>query len=161
MTTPDDSLRTAIRSALPRLEGIDDAEAARPRAPGKWSRKQIVGHLIDSASNNHQRFVRAQFTDDLISPTYDQEAWVESQRYDVSGWSELVALWFHFNLHLAHVMEVCPADARTRASTRHNLHEVAFRPVAASEATTLDYFMRDYVVHLEHHLAQIFEGLNA
>ena len=49
--------------------------------PGKWSRKEIVGHLIDSASNNHQRFVRAQDSDDLICPTYDQDAFVRVQRY--------------------------------------------------------------------------------
>ena len=126
-----------------------------PRAPGKWSRKEIVGHLIDSASNNHQRFVRAQFTDDLLCASYDQETWVASQRYQSAPWRELVALWSGFNLHLARVIEAIPDEIRSRPRIRHNLHEVAFRTVPANEPTTLEYFMRDYVAHLEHHLEQI------
>ena len=68
MIPPEERLRAAIANASPPLAAISDADAAKPRAPGKWSPKQIIGHLIDSASNNHQRFVRANFTDDLIFP---------------------------------------------------------------------------------------------
>ncbi|MEP7088192.1 MAG: DinB family protein [Gemmatimonadota bacterium] len=157
MDTPEAALRDAVRSALPRLEDIPDVEARCPRAPGKWSRKEIVGHLIDSASNNHQRFVRAQLTNDLVCATYDQDAWVEAQRYVDADWHDLRALWSHYNLHLAHVMAACPPDARTRPRAKHNLHEVAFRAVPADQPTTLEFFMRDYVVHLDHHLAQIFD----
>jgi hypothetical protein len=159
MITPEAQLRLAVASATPDLEVISDADASLPRAPGKWSRKEIVGHLIDSASNNHERFVRAQFTDDLICPTYDQEAWVRTQRYRDASWIELVLLWAHFNLHLARVMEAVPSEDRTRPRTRHNLHQVGFRTVAESEPATLEYFMQDYVVHLEHHLRQIFETI--
>ncbi len=157
MRTPDAALREAIRSALPALGAISDANAAHPRVPGKWSRKEILGHLIDSASNNHQRFVRAQLTDELLCSPYDQEAWVKVQQYGESGWHELIGLWRRFNLHLAHVMEVFPHDALTRPRVRHNLDAVAFRAVPADRPTTLEYFMHDYVAHLEHHLAQIFE----
>jgi hypothetical protein len=156
MTAPEAQLRSDVRDATPRLESITDAAASVPRAPGKWSRKEIVGHLIDSASNNHQRFVRAQFSDELISPTYDQDAWVSSQRYRDASWGELVSLWAHFNLHLARVMESIPWEIRDRKRTRHNLSQVAFHAVPADEPATLEYFMRDYVAHLEHHLAQIF-----
>lgn len=61
---------------------IPEAAAAHALAEGQWSPKQIIGHLIDSAANNHQRFVRAQFTDDLVFPGYEQEAWVEVQHYN-------------------------------------------------------------------------------
>jgi len=152
--------RGAIDDAIPRLNAISEGDAARPRSPGKWSRKEIVGHLIDSASNNHQRFVRAQFTDDLICPTYDQDAWVRAQGYAQAPWSELVSLWALFNLQLARVMDAIPAESRIRPRTRHNLDQVAFRAVPPSEPATLEYFMEDYVVHLEHHLAQIFEPVN-
>jgi hypothetical protein len=156
MNTPDSQLRRVIAEAMPQLQAMSDAFASVSRAPGKWSRKEIVGHLIDSASNNHQRFVRAQFTDELICPTYDQDAWVRSQRYRDAPWSELVSLLALFNLQLARVIEAIPAEIRTMPRARHNLDRVAFRAVPASEPATLEYFMLDYVEHLEHHLAQIF-----
>jgi len=65
-----------------------------------------------------------------------------------------VELWRTYNLHLAHVMACTPEDARTRPRRRHNLHEIEWRTVPAGEPTTLEYFMRDYVGHMEHHLAQ-------
>ena len=158
MNDPEFRLRRALTSAIPKLEAISDHDAALPRVPGKWSRKEIVGHLIDSASNNHQRFVRAQFTDDLVCSAYDQDAWVRSQRYGEAAWSELVSLWALFNLHLARVMAAAPAELRTKPRARHNLHQVAFQIFPATEPVTLEQFMHDYVVHLEHHLAQILES---
>jgi hypothetical protein len=160
MNTPGSQLRRVLADAKPGLEAIMEADAAIPRAPGKWSRKEIIGHLIDSASNNHQRFVRAQFTDELMCPTYDQDAWVRSQCYREAPWRELVLLFALFNLQLARVMDAIPAEIRAMPRARHNLDRVAFRTIPASEPATLEYFMRDYVVHLEHHLAQIFESLN-
>ena len=102
--------------------------------------------------------MRAQFTDDLVFPGYDQDAWVSVQRYGIAPWSSLVTLFAEFNLHLARVIESIPVDVRTRARLRHNLDEIAFTRIPASEPATLEYFMGDYVVHLEHHLAQIFGG---
>ena len=157
MIAPEAQLRDTVSGAMPRLIAISDAAASMPRAPGKWSRKEIVGHLIDSASNNHERFVRAQFSGDLICPTYDQDAWVRAQQYRDAPWSDLVALWSHFNVQLARVIEATPPEIRARARVRHNLDRVAFVPPQAGEPATLEYFMRDYVVHLEHHLAQIFD----
>lgn len=156
MSAPEIQLRSVIGDARSRLDAISDDVASVPRAPGKWSRKEIVGHLIDSASINHERFVRAQFSDDLISPPYDQDAWVRAQHYRDAAWSELVSLWAHFNLHLARVVESIPREMRDRKRARHNLNEVAFHAIPADEPATLEYFMRDYVAHLEHHLAQIF-----
>ena len=160
MHDPESLLRIALAAAIPRLEAICDADAALPRAPGKWSRKEIIGHLIDSASNNHDRFVRAQFTDDLVCDSYDQNAWVRAQRYRKASWSELVSLWALFNLHLARVMAATSSEIRNRPRARHNLDRVAFRAFSASEPATLELFMHDYVVHLEHHLRQILEPPN-
>ena len=138
-----------------RLGHLPTETLTRRPGPGKWSIKEIVGHLIDSASNNHQRFVRARWQEDLIFPTYDQEAWVVAQEYQEAPWPELLALWRTFNLHLARVMDTTPDVLRLREHTRHNLDQVAFRPVPADEPATLDYFMRDYVEHLQHHVRQI------
>jgi hypothetical protein len=148
-------LREAVAAATPRLLALSDSESAKPPAPGKWSPREVIGHLIDSASNNHQRFVRARFTDDLVFPGYDQEAWVAAQRYRSAPWPDLVGLWRLFNLHLAYVIEGVPASVRQQARARHNLHEIAWRTVPQDEPTTLEDFMRDYVAHLKHHLAQI------
>ena len=156
MTAPELQLEQIVVAATPTLCSISDADASRPRSEGKWSRKEIVGHLIDSASNNHGRFVRAQFSDDLACPTYDQGAWVRVQDYIRAPWAELVTLWSLYNLHLTRVIAAIPPEARSRRRVRHNLHEVAFRTIPASEPATLEYFIQDYVVHLEHHLAQIF-----
>jgi hypothetical protein len=124
---------------------------------GKWNRKQILGHLIDSAANNHQRFVRAQFTSDLNFSGYEQDNWVESQQYETESWENLVQLWTAYNRHLIHMLSVIPVEALTRTRAQHNLDKIAFKPVAASDPTTLEYFIRDYVDHMRHHLSQIFD----
>lgn len=148
-------LRRAIDEATPRLLALGDASARR-RAPGAWSAREIIGHLVDSASNNHQRFVRGQFQDDLIFAGYAQDAWVAAGRYQDAPWEELVTLWRTFNLQIARVMEGVPEEVRLRPRMRHNLDQIGFATVAQGQPATLDHLMRDYVTHLEHHLRQIF-----
>jgi hypothetical protein len=146
--------RRTIDRAAERLGTFCDSEAGHPTAPGKWSKKEIVGHLIDSAANNHGRFVRAQLQEDLVFPGYDQDAWVRVQRYRDRPWSDLVALWRAYNRHIACVMESADPELVDRVRTSHNLDELTWKAVQRTEPTTLDYFMRDYVAHLEHHLRQ-------
>jgi hypothetical protein len=151
-------LRTIVDRESPRLlAAAPDAVERRPAAGG-WSAKEVLGHLIDSAAVNHQRFVRAPWQD-LVFPGYAQDDWVAAQQYQSAPWPELVALWREYNRHLARVMAAVPVDLRTRPQERHNLHEIAMRPVPADEPATLDYFMRDYVEHLRHHLRQIDERI--
>ncbi len=153
-----DDLEATVRGAAKRLAGVADAAAARRPAPGKWCAKEIIGHLVDSAAHNHQRFVHARWQEDLVFPGYEQDAWVEAQEYQAAPWSDLLDLWRTYNLHLARVMRATPESVRLRQHTRHNLDQLAWKPVAAEEPATLEYFMRDYVEHLKHHLRQI-EGL--
>ena len=148
-------LAEAVGRAAPALLRLDDSATSSRPAPGKWSPREIIGHLIDSASNNHQRFVRMSARDDLVVEGYEQDHWVASQRYQASPWRELVALWLTYNRHLARVMTATPAADRARSRSVHNLDARAFRPVSRDRAVTLDYFMSDYVDHLEHHLAQV------
>lgn len=150
-------LRDLVERSAPLLRALDDAATAARPAPAKWSPREIIGHLIDSASNNHQRFVRARFRDDLVFDGYAQDEWVAAQRYQDADWPELVALWRSFNLHLARVMEAVPDHIRFREHTRHNLDRIAWVPVPADRPATLDYFMCDYVGHLKHHLRQILK----
>lgn len=146
-----------VRESAEALLTMSDADASVARAPGKWSRKEIVGHLIDSAANNHARFVRAQRTDHLLFEGYDPDAWVEAQRYNTLPWRDLVALWRQYNLHLAHVMGRIDPAASDRPRERHSLDQIAFVRISRDEPATLTYFMRDYVAHLEHHLRQALE----
>lgn len=148
-------LLNAVDRAEPALWALDDAVTVFRPAAGKWSAREIIGHLVDSASINHQRFVRAMFQDDLVFSGYAQDDWVAIQKYQEASWRELVALWATFNRHLARVMGAVPQSTRTRLRTRHNLREIAFRPVPEGEPATLDYLMHDYVAHVEHHLRQI------
>jgi DinB family protein len=148
-------LVASVDTATPLLRSVNDELSARRPAPGKWSPREIVGHLIDSASNNHQRFLRAQSQDHLVFEGYAQDVWVTAQQYQDAPWQELVTLWASFNRHLARVMAAVPPAVLTRPQHRHNLHQLAWRPVPPNQPATLDYFMRDYVQHLKHHLNQI------
>ena len=126
----------------------------RPSATA-WSIKEIIGHLIDSAAHNHQRFVRAELQADLVFPGYDQDDWVRTQAYHSAPWGPLLALWQSYNLHLARVMATMPASIRERRRETHNFHQIGFRSFSADRPVTLDDLMEDYVLHLEHHLAQV------
>jgi len=148
-------LRRTVDSATERLKAIPSDRAREPVAAGKWSAQEIIGHLVDSASNNHGRFVRAQLSDDLFFPGYDQAAWVSVQQYSDADWSELIALWRTFNSHIAHIVERIPQDVATQPRAYHNLDEIAWKTVPREQPATLEYFVRDYVAHMKHHLAQI------
>jgi hypothetical protein len=150
-----DDLRSTLSNESARLLSISESDAARRPAPGKWSPKEIIGHLIDSAANNHTRFVRSQTTDDMVFPGYDQEEWVRLQHYNDRPWAELVSLWQAYNTHIASVIEGISQECLSLQRTRHNLDEVAWRTVPRDQPATLDYFIRDYVGHMKHHLAQI------
>jgi len=136
-------LQQAIDAALPKLRAMSDAAAAEPLAPGKWSRKEIIGHLIDSATNNHQRFIRAQETSRLVFPPYEQNHWSASQHCNERPWNDLVSLWHAYNAHLAHVMTWIKDD-----------HLAVPCVIESDTPVTLEFLVTDYVVHLRHHLAQ-------
>ena len=116
-------------------------------APGKWSKKEILGHLIDSAANNHQRFVRAQFVqDEFTGPGYEQDLFVTLQAYNSEDIQNLILLWMTYNTHLAHVIK--NAD-ETKMET--------ICRIGNYEPQTLGFVMHDYVDHLNHHLEEIFK----
>lgn len=144
MTAALARLEQILEETPPSLASIAEVDAARPLAAGKWSRKEILGHLIDSASNNHQRFVRAQLAPHVDLPTYQQEQWVAAQAYVTAPWSDLVNLWVLYNRHLLHIMRSVPKDRLA--------HTVA---IAGGQPVTLSAVFEDYVHHLEHHLKQI------
>ena len=151
-----DDFRETIVSATARLREIADADSRKKDSPDDWAPIEILGHLIDSAANNHQRFVRAQFTDDLVFSGYEQNQWVSSQRYLDESWAAVIQLWSAYNLHLLHAASVIPEDVLTKPRSPHTLDQIAFNLADKNEAATLEYLIRDYVDHLRHHLDQIF-----
>src|ERR1700736_4420218 len=105
-----DELVGVVKSAEARLVQVSEAESNKPVLSGGWSRKQVIGHLIDSASNNHQRFVRAALQTSLDFPGYDQTGSVRVQAVQDADWQLLVALWAAYNRYLAHVIAQLPAS---------------------------------------------------
>ena len=148
--------RQTIYSGSEKLTQIDEAQSQQPRAEDHWSSKQIIGHLIDSAANNHARFVIGQLKDDLVFPGYDQDGWVRTNHYQERPWSDLIQLWRSYNLHLHHLMSQADQAKLSTPCTLHTLQEIAFKTVPKAEPVTLEYLMKDYVDHMKHHLAQIF-----
>jgi hypothetical protein len=141
-----DDLRTELTRSVPALRALPEAAAARPRRPGGWQKKEILGHLIDSAFNNHQRFVRAQFSETFVFPGYEQDRWVAVHGYRDRPWPELIDTWEAANRHLAHVIERVPAERRATPCE------------IGGDSGTLEWWMQDYLKHLRHHLAQILSA---
>lgn len=125
------------------LTQIPEAEFSRKPAPGKWSNKEILGHLIDSATNNHQRFVRAQFEE---SPTivYDQNNWNTYSHYNLLDSKQLILFWESYNRHILELIHHI---------TPENLNRTCWNGGEAPQ--TLEWLFIDYVAHMEHHLKQM------
>jgi len=148
-------LQQIIEAALPQLHHLPTLNFNEPPSPTKWSKKQILGHLIDSAYNNHQRFLRAEAQGDLIFQGYDQDEWVRLNNYQNRDKEEVINTWFAVNQHLAHLIASIPEEVMNRMTTEHNFHKVGMVRPEEREPASLGYLVWDYIFHLEHHLAQI------
>src|SRR5271157_1324155 len=137
-------LLLVVNSAEEILRRFSAEESRVPVLAGGWSCRQVIGHLIDSASNNHQRFVRASLQDSLEFPGYDQKGWARVQAAEEADWSLLLALWVNYNRYLAHVIAHLPPPKL----------EVPCR-IGGSEPVTLKFLAEDYLRHMVHHLSQI------
>jgi hypothetical protein len=144
MNELSDKLGRVVRSAEAILLQVPEAESSKPVLSGGWSRKQVLGHLIDSASNNHQRFVRAALQPSLDFPGYDQDDCVRVQAVEEANWDLLVSLWASYNRYLAHIIAHLPASKL----------ETPCR-IGTDKPVTLRFLAEDYLVHLLHHLGQI------
>jgi hypothetical protein len=140
-----EDLRAAVRHAEPRLREITDAAAgAKPQARDGWSKKQELGHLIDSAVNNRLRFVTAALHGKFTGHTYDGPGWVELGGWAETEWRDLVELWARSNRALARLVERIPPEQR-EAQCR----------IGGSFRGSLEALIEDYIGHMEHHLDHI------
>ena len=136
--------RKTVEESFAAMTKISQAKSEIERANQKWSRKEIIGHLIDSAANNHQRFVRVQLQNNLSLPGYEQKNWVDCQGYREESWRSLLELWRSYNLHLIRVTGRIPAD---------KLQNIC--RIETNDPVTLEFLVTDYVIHLKCHLEQI------
>lgn len=133
-----------IMAATPSVLKEIDPEQAAAKPSNNWSKKEELGHLIDSAANNHQRIVRAQEEDNLTLPDYDGDAWVRINRYQERDWNQIIDTWVTFNRQLLSAAEQTPVAAWSHICT-----------IGGDSPVTLSFVLTDYVTHLLHHLGRI------
>ena len=147
------SLREVLAEALPRLQAITDERASVNPAPEVWSAKQVLGHLVDSAANNHARWARMASEDNLTFPTWNQDAWMTVQDWQGREWVDILTLWHAYNLHLARFASLLTPEALT--------HRARIGTLNGGEPMTLEELLAHYERHLRHHLVQIWERAGA
>jgi hypothetical protein len=126
------------------LAEIGEEKMSLKPLPNKWSKKEIIGHLIDSATNNHQRFVRGQF-ETLPEIRYEQDKWNEYGFYQQIDSKQIISFWTIYNKQLIEIIKRIPTEnLKRQIKVGENL-------------LTLDFLIADYVEHLEHHLKQVTE----
>ena len=138
-----DSISATLRSVSPELADV-------PWRPGGWTRKQIVGHLLDSAANNRQRFVRAATGGSYAGPQYDQDAWVAAHGYAPQELGDSLRWWETEHEILAATVDTIPEDRLETSCT-----------VGDDAPVTLRFLVEDYIAHQKWHLGQINAGVTA
>jgi len=138
------SLQNLLKLVPERLIKLSESAVEKKPTPSNWSAKEELGHLLDSAANNHQRIVRAQLEDKPAMPGYDQTGWVKVHGYQGRDWKELIELWQALNRQLLAAAKSVPAAGWARTLT-----------IAGSEPLTLQFVFEDYLAHMVHHLQHI------
>jgi hypothetical protein len=137
-------LEQTIEREVIALRALTEEQAAAPRAPGKWSPKEELGHLIDSASNNHLRFVAGATQPEFRGAGYAQDEWVRLHGYTRMAWAQIVNFWFEYNRLLTALVDNI---AEERLSTKCFL--------GSDPPVTLGFVIEDYVRHMQHHIDQL------
>jgi hypothetical protein len=132
------SLLEHIDRYMKNLQALPPGHFEYRSAPGKWSRKEMIGHLVDSAQSNIRRFVVSQYeTDPLI--TYQQDQWVSIANYQEWDITRLISLWYLLNLQAVEIL-------------KHFSEEESNRTCLTPERHTIEWLASDYIVHLRHHM---------
>lgn len=139
------------------LNELTEKATSVKKSQDKWTQKEILGHLIDSANVNHNRFLNGINKRDLIFDTYPQNDWVEYQNYNDRAWGDLIELWARLNLHIAKLIGQIPKEVISRMTKNHNFNQICWKEVSQNQETSLSYLIKDYIGHLEHHLNQILD----
>jgi len=127
------------------LSNIDEETFSQKSSPTQWSKKEIIGHLIDSATHHHHRLVRGQW-EEMPVISYDQNQWNTFNYYQNMSGNQVISFWLAYNLHLVVLLKNIPEEKLARKINTGGLENV-----------TLEFIIQDYVVHLEHHLRQVVD----
>lgn len=140
-------LRQLLDRVAPALRSISEEEAGAGSGPDKWSAKQELGHLLDSAVMNHYRWVRVLSEDNPTLPGYDGPSWVNLHNYKDRGWTDLIDTWVRLNEHMLMLAEGISASGWQRTA------------IFDAKPATLEFMLNDYVHHAADHLVH-FSGLS-
>ena len=140
--------KNTVLQTYAELRAISEDAASEKPSEEQWSIKQMIGHLLDSASNNHQRIVRLQIFDEIEFPYYQQDEFVNVNHYQTQNWEILLDFWKSYNLHIVHLVENLDPT---------KLNNIWHTP--DGKLLTLGFIVEDYLRHLQHHLGQIKERL--
>jgi len=146
-------LSTTIHENFDFLKSLSNP-SIKPK-PNKWSAKEIIGHLIDSANNNHRRFVKAQYQDNLIFMGYDQDDWVREQNYQEADWDDLLEMWKTYNQFICSVIENITNEKLNDKTTAHNYFDIGWGtrqagcPLKKGDASNLSFLIEDYIAHMQ------------
>jgi len=137
-------LNRLVTDSEQQLLKVSEEDVDMPLRAGGWNRKEELGHLLDSAVNNHQRFVVATLEGKFRGPKYDQDGWVALHQYADAPWNSLVKFWTGYNRRIAELMDLIPSEKYG-----------AICEIGDNEPVTLEFLMEDYIRHAEHHLQKI------
>ena len=135
-------LSSLVASCTEQFAALTETDWTAKTNPSKWSKKEVLGHLVDSALNNHRRFIVTQYAE-RQNIVYFQDQWVFFQGYQQADTEELIALWRLLNLQIVRVLEIMPQSVWTNVCDTGKNGE---------DLHTLEWLATDYVAHLKHHL---------
>jgi hypothetical protein len=139
-----DDLDNYIEHYINLIRNVAEDKMHVKLSPTKWSKQEILGHLIDSAQNNIRRFIVAQYENEPYI-RYDQDKWVAISNYQQYPVTDLINLWYLLNKHMAMILKNTSADALQRKCKTEDLH-------------TIEWLATDYIKHLRHHIHQILDS---
>jgi hypothetical protein len=138
-----EELESIIEKYKPLFRNIEDDLWQTKPLPGKWSKKEELGHLIDSAQSNIRRFIVGQYEDQPYI-VYQQDKWVAISNYQNYSVTDLVDLWSLINKHICIIL-------------KNTSDENASRLVKTQEIHSIEWLAADYNRHLLHHLHHILD----
>ena len=151
-------LKKILQSSIDALEEITVEEYTAKISPEKWSKQEIIGHLIDSAYNNHLRFIKAKSQGNLIFLGYNQDEWVKINNYQNRSKLDIIDTWITVNQHIGKLFNNLNADVYNKQTIEHNFHKICMNLLEEGESASLSYLMWDYLFHIEHHLSQVISN---
>ena len=151
-------LISIVENGSKQIRAIEPKKMAVKPSTEKWSKQEILGHLVDSAINNYQRILLTQLKEDLIFEGYDQVNWVKINDYQSKDVMDILRTWEALNRHITGLIAVTPISVIVRKTSHHAFDKISMKRLQSGTPSNLSYLIWDYLFHVEHHLAQIIDG---